>query len=91
MAEEVNELLDSFLALCLEQRQLSSSETTVSSNNDRRREELKASSLELAKKLYTKAAELERNGDISRGTMSIYNSIIIILFFSFSRFSDGTV
>lgn len=59
MSDEVNELLDAFLSLCLEQRKLSQeSDESV---------KLKASALELAQKLYIKAAELERSGDISRG------------------------
>lgn len=66
MQEEVNELLESFLALCLEQRQL-----TNNSDSNQRKEELKISSMELAQKLYTKAAELERSGDISKGTLYV--------------------
>lgn len=64
MQGEVNELLESFLALCLEQRQL----TSGASDSNQKREEIKRSSMELAQKLYTKAAELERSGDISKGT-----------------------
>lgn len=62
MSEEVNELIDKFLSLCLEQRKVSSS-----AEEARRREELQLASLELARKLYTKAAELERSGDITKG------------------------
>lgn len=64
MQEEVNELLESFLALCLEQRQF----TSANYDSNQKREELKRSSMDLAQKLYTKAAELERSGDISKGT-----------------------
>jgi hypothetical protein len=67
MQEDVNELLESFLALCLEQRQLSSK---TELNQNQRKEELEACSTELAIKLFTKAAELERSGDISKGTHS---------------------
>jgi hypothetical protein len=69
MQEDVNELLESFLALCLEQRQLSS-KTELNQNQNQRKEELEACSMELAIKLFTKAAELERSGDISKGTHS---------------------
>jgi hypothetical protein len=71
MQEDVNELLESFLALCLEQRQLSSkTELNQNQNQNQRKEELEACSMELAIKLFTKAAELERSGDISKGTHS---------------------
>ncbi len=66
MSEEVNDLLEAFLSLCLEQRQLTAT-SEENSSLDRRKDELKASSMELAQKLYTKAAELERSGDISKG------------------------
>ena len=65
MHEEVTELLDSFLSLCLEQRQLTNAPN--SSEVAQRQQELKTSSMKLAQKLYTKAAELERSGDISKG------------------------
>lgn len=65
MQEEVTELLDSFLSLCLEQRQLTNAQN--SSEVAQRQKELKTSSMKLAQKLYTKAAELERSGDISKG------------------------
>lgn len=71
MSEEVNGLIDSFLALCLEQRQIISNSSTKADDDEiisRKRRELKTASLELANKLYTKAAELERSGDISKGT-----------------------
>lgn len=76
MSEEVNELLDSFLSLCLEQRQLTNSETGNEETVTIKKDELKASSLELAKKLYTKAAELERSGDISKGNRYEFSLLI---------------
>lgn len=74
MQEEVNELLESFLALCLEQRQL----TSTNSDYYQKKEELKRSSMDLAQKLYTKAAELERSGDISKGKFYIYYKLRIL-------------
>lgn len=68
MQEEVNELLESFLALCIEQRNLSNS-FGFDSSSSQRKEDLAGSSMKLAQKLYTKAAELERYGDISKGTV----------------------
>ena len=68
MSEEVNELIEEFLSLCFEQRQISSS-----NDEERIREELKKSSMELSKKLYTKAAELERSGDITKGKRQCEN------------------
>ena len=65
MSEEVTQLFEDFLSLCLEQRQLASN--SDQNSNSRRIDEFKASSMELAQKLYTKAAELERSGDISKG------------------------
>ena len=80
MQEEVNELLESFLALCLEQRQL-----TNNLDSSQRKEELEKSSTELAQKLYTKAAELERSGDISKGTFYIKDNN------NYYSFSNGIV
>ena len=71
MSEEVTDLIETFLSLCLEQRQLKSS--SPSGENVLREEELKVSGLELAIKLYTKAAELERAGDISKGILCMCN------------------
>lgn len=92
MSEEINELMDAFLALCLEQKKLKNEQEkeqefkleTVnlsiinqqnikhSNNKVCTEEELKNSALVLAKKLYTKAAELERSGKISKA-IELYN------------------
>ena len=66
MSEEVDELMDAFLALALQQRQLNSSRAAINSDSIKM-EELNASALALAQKLYTKGAELERSGDITKG------------------------
>lgn len=73
MSEEVDQLMDAFLSLCLEQRKqkLENEREEIDemnrSENEIRAEYLKSSALELAQKLYFKAAELERLGDISKG------------------------
>lgn len=74
MSEEVNELMDAFLSLCLEQRQLNNEQEGRGRGGGEgsiRKEELKTSALELAQKLYIKAAELERSGDISKGKFAL--------------------
>lgn len=71
MQEDVNELLEAFLSLCLEQRQLTRIDSTAT---EEQKEDLKNSSMKLAQKLYTKAAELERSGDFSKG--KIYRVVI---------------
>lgn len=75
MSDEVDELLNKFLSLCLKQRK----EQLIDSPHVNRREYLKTSALDLAQKLYTKAAELERSGDISQGKdkyTQIYNEYL---------------
>lgn len=81
---ETNELIEAFLSLCLEQKKQTKAkemeeekEKDNSSNdfknkNNFKEEELKNSALLLAKKLYTKAAALERSGDISKA-IELYN------------------
>lgn len=71
MSDEVDELIEEFLSLCLEQRQV------IRSGRVDKEEELKLASLKLAKKMYTKAAEFERSGDITKGT---YLNLLIYLF-----------
>lgn len=66
MSDDINELMEAFLSICLEQRQISN-EVAGDDLKAKRKEELKNSSNELAQKLYTKAAELERSGEITKG------------------------
>ena len=69
MSDEASKLIAEFLSLCFEQRQLSSEEEQEErkEEHESKREQLRVSSMKLSKKLYTKAAELERAGDITKG------------------------
>ena len=82
--QETNELIEAFISLCLEQKKQTkaieieeekekdNSRNDFKNKNNFKEEELKNSALLLAKKLYTKAAALERCGDISKA-IELYN------------------
>lgn len=65
MSEERDPLIKEFLAFCAKQRL----ELTADAS-ERTKKRFRLDSIELSKKLYTKAAELERLGDITRGKIN---------------------